>query len=197
MINIQGSTFEIEIESLHVRCLRFEIDGEEVRGDAEEGDITLHGGFKNAYDSVRSRLRTIVRALSEEPGIPAPSDLPQSQRSGDSRLSSETLDTSKAGASTGAGAGSGGVKEIRKTAGKGTRGGDVQGENDTWSLLVTGHSLGGALATLFAAEMAVAAEAEGSRIGHVAMYNFGEAPGCGGSLSFLTCNFSFGLYSSA
>ncbi|GAQ80987.1 hypothetical protein KFL_000680030 [Klebsormidium nitens] len=138
------------VTDVNLTPAKFEVDGEEVRGDGEEGDIILHGGFKNAYDSVRSRLRTIVRALSEEPGLPPPG----------------RLDTSTAGAGTGAGARSGGVK---KSTGVG-----VQRGNDTWSLLVTGHSLGGALATLFAAEMAMAAEAEGARIGHVTMYNFGS-----------------------
>lgn len=61
------------------------------------------------------------------------------------------------------------TRKMTERKGRGEKEGD-----EKWSLFVTGHSLGGALATLFATEMAVVAKEEGSRIGHVAMYNFGE-----------------------
>jgi hypothetical protein len=150
-----------------------------VQCEGDEAEIVLHGGFKTAYDSVRSRLRTIVQALSQEPGLTSgPSD--DSDRTSAASVTMRTArvvndDTGKGDAGREGVGGRSGVKtaaksrEMKERKGRGEKEGD-----EKWSLFVTGHSLGGALATLFATEMAVVAKEEGSRIGHVAMYNFGE-----------------------
>jgi hypothetical protein len=153
-----------------------------VQCEGDGAEIVLHGGFKTAYDSVRSRLRTIVRALSQEPGLTSgPSD--NSDRASAASVASRTAESVQAGSvDTGKGdAGRDGVGERSgvKRAGMTRKMTERKGRegkegDEKWSLLVTGHSLGGALATLFATEMAVVAKEEGSRIGHVAMYNFGE-----------------------
>lgn len=90
---------------------------ERIGGDFKE-EVMVHGGFLNAYDSVRRRLMTLLRA---------------------------SLDVS-----------------------------DV--DNDparSWQVYLTGHSLGGALATLFALELS---SSELAKKGHIqiTMYNFGS-----------------------
>lgn len=150
-----------------------------------EGDgatIVLHGGFKTAYDSVRSRLRTIVRALSQEPGLTSDISDDSDRASAASvmlktaeNVQAESADSGKGIAGREGVGGRSGVKMAAMTRKMTERKGRGEKEGDEkWSLFVTGHSLGGALATLFATEMAVVAKEEGSRIGHVAMYNFGE-----------------------
>ncbi|KAG0615812.1 hypothetical protein M758_5G068700 [Ceratodon purpureus] len=90
---------------------------ERIGGDFKE-EVMVHGGFLNAYDSVRRRLLTLLQASI-------------------------------------------GVSDI---------------DNDpaqSWQVYSTGHSLGGALATLFALELSSSKLAKKGHI-RVTMYNFGS-----------------------
>jgi len=78
----------------------------------------VHGGFLNAYDSVRHRLMTLVQASL-------------------------------------------GIRDLDNYSGQ------------SWQIYVTGHSLGGALATLFALELSSSKLAKASHV-QVTMYNFGS-----------------------
>ncbi|XP_024398281.1 uncharacterized protein [Physcomitrium patens] len=103
--------------STDINVIPVAFNPERIGGDFKE-EVMVHGGFLNAYDSVRRRLMTLLQASL-------------------------------------------GVRDIDTNPGQ------------PWQVYSTGHSLGGALATLFALELSSSKLAKKGHV-QITMYNFGS-----------------------